>query len=162
MLDDILEGREIQSEEVIYLSKGGRSVQVLYSAAALKNDDAFEGIMFLAKDITRYKQAKVKTEELEENLPPRGVRSRTEAKGISSGDANFLQMVEKSPDGFLIVDSDGVVQIVNPALESLLGREREDIVGSIFGFPRTTRGHGHLLFSGTAGSTGWILPACCS
>ena len=74
VLDDILEGREIQSEEVIYLSKGGRSVQVLYSAAALKNDDAFEGIIFLAKDITRYKQAKVKTEELEEIFDSKKMR----------------------------------------------------------------------------------------
>lgn len=44
-------------------------------------------------------------------------------------------IIRKTPDGIVIVDTAGVVQLVNPAAESLLNRKSEELIGKMFGFP---------------------------
>jgi len=67
------------------------------------------------------------------------VRERIEYKKApetaEKGDANLRNVIEKNADGIIIVDKDGVVRFVNPAIESLLGRRKEKLLGEMFGFP---------------------------
>jgi len=49
--------------------------------------------------------------------------------------ANLRNIITSSTDGIVVVDQDGLIRFVNPAFESLVGREAEDLVGSLFGFP---------------------------
>lgn len=44
-------------------------------------------------------------------------------------------IVQKSPDGIVIVDRMGVVRFVNPAAEVLLGRNLQELSGKMFGYP---------------------------
>jgi HD-GYP domain-containing protein (c-di-GMP phosphodiesterase class II)/CheY-like chemotaxis protein len=44
-------------------------------------------------------------------------------------------IIQKSPDGIVIVDKAGVVLFANLAAEALLGRKTEELIGQMFGFP---------------------------
>jgi len=44
-------------------------------------------------------------------------------------------IIQKNPDGIIIVDRAGVMRFVNRAAESLLDRKSEELVGEMFGFP---------------------------
>jgi signal transduction histidine kinase/GGDEF domain-containing protein len=54
---------------------------------------------------------------------------------LKASKASFHNIVEKSADGIVIVDSDGIVQFVNHAAELLFGRKAADLVGEMFGLP---------------------------
>jgi len=47
-------------------------------------------------------------------------------------------IIQKNPEGIIIVDRPGVVRFVNPAAESLLRRKSEELIGEMFGFPVTS------------------------
>ena len=51
-------------------------------------------------------------------------------------DEEFLHtIIEKNIDAILIVDRNGIVQFVNPAVETIFGKKAEEIVGDLFGYP---------------------------
>ncbi len=45
----------------------------------------------------------------------------------------FHAVVSQNPSGIIVVDSEGIVQFVNPAAESLFGRNAKDMVGNVLG-----------------------------
>ncbi|MCP4748722.1 MAG: response regulator [Desulfobacteraceae bacterium] len=49
--------------------------------------------------------------------------------------ASSNAIVEKSSEGIIVVDQEGIVLFINPAVEILFDREAEEIVGSQFDFP---------------------------
>ena len=49
--------------------------------------------------------------------------------------ASFYSIVEKSVDGVIVVDREGMVRFTNPALAAMFGRTREELSGELFGFP---------------------------
>jgi diguanylate cyclase (GGDEF)-like protein len=57
---------------------------------------------------------------------------------LQASEARTRTIIEKSADGILIVDSEGVVRFVNPAAEILFGRPAKQLVGESFGFPIIT------------------------
>jgi diguanylate cyclase (GGDEF)-like protein/PAS domain S-box-containing protein len=54
---------------------------------------------------------------------------------VRARDARFRAVVERGPDGVLVVDSAGVIVFVNEAAARLLGRAQKDLVGYEVGFP---------------------------
>lgn len=66
-------------------------------------------------------------------------RMRTElaqsTRDLQSSEARFYKLVEKSADGIIVVNEDGIVRYVNPAAEMLFGRNAESFIGEMFGFP---------------------------
>jgi PAS domain S-box-containing protein len=52
--------------------------------------------------------------------------------------ASFYNIVEKSTDGVIVVDKEGIVQFINHAAENLFGHKAEDMIGEMFGFPVVT------------------------
>ena len=56
---------------------------------------------------------------------------------LKASKASFHNIVEKSADGIVVVDRDGIVQFVNHAAEALFGRKAKELVGELFGFPVT-------------------------
>ena len=54
---------------------------------------------------------------------------------LKASRASFHNIVEKSADGIVIVDEDGIVQFVNHTAEILFGRKAEEFVGEQFGLP---------------------------
>lgn len=61
-------------------------------------------------------------------------RKRAE-EALQASRESFHNIVEKSADGILIVDRNGIVRFVNPEVESLFGSKAEEFVGELFGFP---------------------------
>ncbi len=49
--------------------------------------------------------------------------------------ASLRAIIERLPDGIVIVDLDGNMRFVNPAAERLFDRTAADLVGTSFGFP---------------------------
>ena len=68
--------------------------------------------------------------EAEEKL----ARRRTEEM-LSASEANFRNIIEKSAESIIVVNSEGIVRFVNPAAETLFGRTAEKILGNQFGWP---------------------------
>lgn len=54
---------------------------------------------------------------------------------LQSSETRFYKLVEKSADGIIVVNQDGMVRFVNPAAEALFDRKAADFLGEMFGFP---------------------------
>jgi len=49
--------------------------------------------------------------------------------------ASLRAIIERLPDGIVVVDGQGMIRFANPAAERLFDRRAEDLVGTSFGFP---------------------------
>ncbi|MBI4249729.1 MAG: response regulator [Elusimicrobia bacterium] len=58
--------------------------------------------------------------------------------------ASLNNIIESAPDGMVIVDSQGMVQHVNPAAELLFGRKGEQLLGKPFPYPMPNAPSGEL------------------
>ncbi len=54
---------------------------------------------------------------------------------LRQSEDKFRTLIEKNSDGVVVVDKNGVVLFANPASESLFDRNRENLIGELFGFP---------------------------
>lgn len=73
-------------------------------------------------------------------------RLRVELKRMSTelekSETRFRDLIERSSDGMLIVDSDGIIQYVNPAAELIFNHKAEELIDESFEFslePRETK-----------------------
>jgi len=57
---------------------------------------------------------------------------------LETSQASFRNIVEKSADGIIIVDKDGIVRFINLTAEHIFGRKAEEFFGELFGFPVIT------------------------
>jgi|GEM_PF-407619 len=60
---------------------------------------------------------------------------RHESEARKSSEERLWRIINHFSDGVILANSEGVVEMVNPAAVKLFGRNREDFVGSSFGFP---------------------------
>ncbi|NEO52152.1 MAG: diguanylate cyclase [Okeania sp. SIO3B5] len=64
------------------------------------------------------------------------VTVRQETENELKRQKKVMQMLTTmNPDGILIVDTEGVIQFVNPAGALLFGRTEDELIGKAFGFP---------------------------
>ena len=61
-------------------------------------------------------------------------------RALMESDARFRQLIERSTDPIAIIDSQYIIRFVNPAMTQLFGRQREELLGSLFGFPLPLNG----------------------
>jgi signal transduction histidine kinase len=54
---------------------------------------------------------------------------------VRSSQASLRAIIERLPNGIVVVDSHGTIRFANPAAERLFDRRAEDLVGTSFGFP---------------------------
>ena len=54
---------------------------------------------------------------------------------LQASETRFRTIIEKNADGIVIVDGNGLVCFVNPAAESLFGRQAEEFLGESLGLP---------------------------
>ena len=59
----------------------------------------------------------------------------TETESRTSQASSLRAIIERLPDGIVVVDSHGSIRFANPAAERLFDRRAEDLVGTAFGFP---------------------------
>jgi PAS domain S-box-containing protein len=61
------------------------------------------------------------------------LRQAEEALRLSK--ESFHNIVNRNVDGVLIIDRKGIVHFVNPAVEAILGRKADELLGEMFGLP---------------------------
>ncbi len=54
---------------------------------------------------------------------------------LIASELRFNNVVQNSPDGIVVTDTDGFIQYVNPASEFMFGRNKEALIGQSFGYP---------------------------
>ncbi len=86
------------------------------------------GCVHVARDITERKKAEDQLNALAEKL-------ELSNRELQTNKASFHNIVEKSADGIVVVDGDGIMKFVNLAAESLFGHKAEELLGELFGFP---------------------------
>src|SRR3954469_251894 len=59
----------------------------------------------------------------------------TDTESRTSQASSLRAIIERLPDGIVVVDSQGVIRFANPAAERLFDRRSDDLVGTAFGFP---------------------------
>ncbi len=64
------------------------------------------------------------------------LRKNTE-RDLKSSRKNFENIVNKSPDGVIILNRKNIILFANPKVDSFLGRGSNSLIGSDFGFPIT-------------------------
>jgi two-component system CheB/CheR fusion protein len=83
---------------------------------------------------------------------------------LLASEARFRKLIETSADGMLVVRSDGTILFANPAVQILLARSAEALVGQPFGLPVTAgdtteldipRGDGVLVAEMRVTETEW-------
>jgi PAS domain S-box-containing protein len=92
-----------------------------------------------ARDITMRKQAEEELEQqrrkLEETVMERTRQLSQQLERLRRAEGNLDLVIDRMPDGVLVIDEDGRIILTNPAAESLLGRKEEELVGAEFGYP---------------------------
>jgi PAS domain S-box-containing protein len=59
----------------------------------------------------------------------------TETEPRTSQPSSLRAIIERLPDGIVVVDSHGIIRFANPAAERLFDRNADDLIGTSFGFP---------------------------
>ncbi|HEY6328706.1 MAG TPA: PAS domain S-box protein [Blastocatellia bacterium] len=62
-------------------------------------------------------------------------RNHTRREELQASEARLRTIIENDADGVVAVDMAGLIRFVNPAAVAILGRPREDLVGSLFVAP---------------------------
>lgn len=65
----------------------------------------------------------------------KGSNSNDLKRELQASEARLRNIIEKNADSVIIVDRNGLVHFVNPAVEALFGRKAENFLGESFGFP---------------------------
>jgi len=105
-------GLENQS---LLIAKDATEIAIDASGAPIKNERGYiSGVVLAFRDITERKKIK---------------------KALETSKANFHNIVDKSVDGIIIVNRDGIVRFVNQSAENVFGYEAKEFIGEMFGFP---------------------------
>jgi PAS domain S-box-containing protein len=56
-------------------------------------------------------------------------------RALQASEGRFRNIIERNADGIIVVGRDGLVRFVNQAATALLGRQADQLVGELFGFP---------------------------
>src|SRR6476620_2835887 len=59
----------------------------------------------------------------------------TDTEPRTNQPSSLRAIIERLPDGIVVVDGKGTIRFANPAAERLFDRRSDDLVGTSFGFP---------------------------
>lgn len=128
----------IRSVETNVVAKDGTRVPVMLSGSVMRDESgAMQGIVAVAQDMRQQRLAEEQLKKVDESLEAEIHQRRSVATELEVTKANFSSIVEKTRDGILIVDKEGIVLYANPAAATLFGREEEELLDHPFGFPLT-------------------------
>ncbi len=102
------------ADNEVFWRKDGSSFPVRYTSTPIREGWKLLGAVVSFRDITERKKIELELEASRES---------------------FLSIVEKSTDGIIIVDNEGIVRFVNPSGEKIFNQSAENAIGMPFGFP---------------------------
>ena len=66
----------------------------------------------------------------------RDITGRKKAEmALKKSKESFHNIVERSSDGFIVIDRSGLIHYINSALAFMFGRKKEELLGELFGIP---------------------------
>lgn len=139
-------------EHVHYDSDGHKHYVEVHGYPIFDDQDNVVQMIEYTEDITRRKKAmedlkaseeqyKILSEEMvqAQRATLNIMEDLQEAKTVvESSRRNLLNIIEKSLEGILIVDRQGVVKFVNTAVKNIFGRTEKELLGYSFGQPLYT------------------------
>jgi two-component system, cell cycle sensor histidine kinase and response regulator CckA len=99
---------ELPSDDSVLLSRDGTYIPIEITSVLLGHDGEVDGVLGLVRDLSERRGAERALHESEER---------------------FRMLLEAAPDGVVIADTDGRVQLVNAQTERLFGYERDELHG---------------------------------
>jgi len=110
----VLEGKKVSF--LLVLNKEGMPVGVVNREIIINS--LFQELKKLNKEKDKYIAKLKRTEE-----------------ALQVSRESFHNIVERSADGIIVADREGVARFVNTTLKSMFGRKAEELLGELFGFP---------------------------
>ena len=102
------EGKTSRIDDECLWRKDGNGVPVEYGATPILKDGVIVGSVVSFTDITQRKQAEQRLRETEQF---------------------FRSVLELAPDGLMVADEKGIIQLANAQCEKLFGYPRADLIG---------------------------------
>lgn len=131
------------------------SLPVIVLAASAKEPLAVEAMEAGADDYLVVEQldARLLTRCVLHAVERRDLLARLERnkQELEASAASFRNVIESNADGIAVIDRQGVVRFVNPALGALFGRQAEELLCESFGFP-VVAGQSHEVSISANGS----------
>ncbi|NSW53206.1 MAG: PAS domain S-box protein [Anaerolineae bacterium] len=131
-------GNQSFARESRHLTLTGEELYVSLNATlAPGHEDTWDKVFTTVVDITERKRSADTLRQLNETLESR-VRERTLALEKTTRDLALLKdqletILQNSPDGFLLLDGQGVIQQVNQGFLRMSGLRESDLAGKVFG-----------------------------
>lgn len=104
----VTEGKSAHVEDEYLWRRDGSGLPVEYRATPMRKDGALVGCVVSFMDVTARKASERLLKETEEY---------------------FRGVLERAPDGILVVDADGRIRLANAQCENLFGYTREELIG---------------------------------
>ncbi|MEE9400489.1 MAG: PAS domain S-box protein, partial [Dehalococcoidia bacterium] len=86
-------------------------------------------------ELLRMRQRLAQLVKENEQLKQEITERKAAEEELRTAEARLFNMIRSNADGILIVDRYGIVRFANPAVEALLGRRAEELIGKPFGSP---------------------------
>jgi two-component system sensor histidine kinase/response regulator len=121
---DSIQGEEVQVNEVNEnLKKSGERVWIAWSNRLIRSGEGREKeLLCVGNDVTEEVQHK---KQLEDQVEKRMASERL----LRETEEYYRGVLERAPDGLLVVDSDGRIRLANAQCETLFGYNRDELVG---------------------------------
>jgi len=94
------------------------------------------GRLVVCHEITQFKQEQARLEQAVEErtkeLQKAVVQLQNELAERTLAERRFQQMIESAPDAVMMINLDGVIQLINAQAEQLVGYQRDELVGNSY------------------------------
>jgi PAS domain S-box-containing protein len=125
----------IRSIDTHFVAKDGTRVPVTLSGSVMHDESGtMLGIVTVAQDMSQQRLAEEQLKKVDESLEAEIHQRQSVATELEATKANFSSIVEKTRDGLLILDKEGIVLYANPAAGALFGRNERELLDQLFGF----------------------------
>lgn len=105
----VASGERVETFDTVRVRKDGRRLDVSLTLSPIRNrQGAVVGASAIGRDVTGERQA---------------------ARALRHSEARWRGVVETAPDGIVMIDARGVIELFNPAAEKLFGRAASAAVG---------------------------------
>ncbi len=123
----------------------------MYNDTISQNRELLYAQRNLKKANDELKKNRDKLSVSEERYREQAMELEAKTSELEESRESFHNIVEKSADGVIVLDMDGKVNYINPAGASLLNKPREQIEGTLFGFPLSKDGLTEICLLGSKG-----------
>jgi two-component system sensor histidine kinase/response regulator len=127
---DSLRGEQVQVNEVNQnVTKSGERIWIAWSNRVIKAGEGREKeLLCVGNDVTEMMRHKKELEGLVEELEKTKEEAVRSEERLRKTEEYFRGVLERAPDGLLVVDADGTITMANAQCEKLFGYTRDELI----------------------------------